>query len=212
MVGDDLILYNSFTGAIVNVPAGEDQPVVRAALQSGFQGEAGGIFRELVDTGIFVRRDVDEHRRARVVHEVEGHATDVLHLVVMPTEACNFRCSYCYETFPRGRMEPDIREGLKRYVARRARRVDRMSVSWFGGEPLTAPDVMQELSLSFMETCRQHDVAYGANISTNGYFLTTDMVDNLLKWNVRAYQVTLDGPAETHDTGRSVTRQTDTHW
>jgi sulfatase maturation enzyme AslB (radical SAM superfamily) len=43
-------------------------------------------------------------------------ANDQLHLVVMPTEACNFRCTYCYEDFRYTRMEPEVVRGL---VARR---------------------------------------------------------------------------------------------
>ena len=32
--------------------------------------------------------------------------SNFLHLVLMPTEAYNFRCTYCYEEFRYKRMEP----------------------------------------------------------------------------------------------------------
>jgi uncharacterized protein len=35
-----------------------------------------------------------------------------LHLILMPTEACNFRCVYCYETFALKEMKPDVVAGV----------------------------------------------------------------------------------------------------
>ena len=37
-------------------------------------------------------------------------------LVILPTEECNFRCSYCYESFKEGKMDEDIQDRIVRYV------------------------------------------------------------------------------------------------
>ena len=58
-----------------------------------------------------------------------------LHLILLPTEACNFRCVYCYESFRLKRMEPWVVEGIKRLLSRRAPDLRALSISWFGGEP-----------------------------------------------------------------------------
>ena len=39
-------------------------------------------------------------------------ASNVLHLILMPTEACNFRCTYCYEDFKLKRMAPAVLRGV----------------------------------------------------------------------------------------------------
>ena len=46
----------------------------------------------------------------------------VLHLIVLPTEACNFRCTYCFEDFKLKRMEPWVVLGLERWLTSRASR------------------------------------------------------------------------------------------
>jgi uncharacterized protein len=201
-VRGNLVIHNSFTGAILSVPPGEEQSVVRTALRYGVDGPVEGVLAEIAGAGMLVPGTADEFRRARVTHEIESRSTNVLHLVVMPTEQCNFRCTYCYEQFLRGEMEPGIREGLKRYVEQKARRIEKMSVSWFGGEPLAAPGVMRELSESFLESCRKYDVDYVANVTTNGYFMTPELIPELLAWQVKSFQITLDGPPRTHDSQR----------
>lgn len=46
-------------------------------------------------------------------------SSDRLHLILMATEQCNFRCVYCYEDFAIGRMRPWVVEGVKNLVATR---------------------------------------------------------------------------------------------
>ena len=67
-------------------------------------------------------------------------AADVLHLILLPTEACNFRCTYCYEDFRLGRMSEDVVRGVEALLSRRAEGLARLEISWFGGEPLAAGD------------------------------------------------------------------------
>ena len=35
-----------------------------------------------------------------------------LQLILMPTEQCNFRCTYCYESFSNGRMSQEVQDGV----------------------------------------------------------------------------------------------------
>lgn len=41
----------------------------------------------------------------------------ILKLTVLPTEKCNFRCSYCYEDSVRGIMPRKVVDGLKALLA-----------------------------------------------------------------------------------------------
>ena len=63
-------------------------------------------------------------------------------LIILPTEKCNFRCTYCYEDFLIGKMPPAIERGVKALIDRRSDSLDRLEISWFGGEPLLAADVV----------------------------------------------------------------------
>ena len=75
-----------------------------------------------------------------------GVANDMLHLVMMPTEACKFRCTYSYEDFRLARMQPAVVRGVERLLSRRELDLRRLEIAWFGGEPLLALDIDQRLS------------------------------------------------------------------
>jgi uncharacterized protein len=126
-----------------------------------------------------------------------------LHLIVMPTEACNFRCVYCYESFALGRMEPWVVAGLKRLLTRRAPGLRSLTLSWFGGEPLLAPDLIEDVMVHARALEASHArLAVRSDVTTNGFRLTTSIADRLLAVGVRDYQISLDGPREEHDQKR----------
>jgi len=124
-----------------------------------------------------------------------------LHLILLVHQNCNFRCVYCYEKFEKNKMTREIEEGVRRFVTRRLaeRKYPALSVSWFGGEPLLAPDVIHRLSDHFKSEAQRHRIPYVSSITTNGYFLDGAMVSQLLADRVKSFQVTLDGTRECHD-------------
>ena len=198
---DELILYNSYTGAIAVFSTEEKSEVLSALKRDGLSENLSELQKQLADLGFIISDNVDEENRALFLHQ-SLHRTDTMHLVVMPTEACNFRCTYCYQTFPRGKMKQEIREGLKSFISRKAASLQTLNISWFGGEPLLALDVIVELSESILADVQKHGLTYTAEISTNGYLLTEQNFRSLLSCNVRRFMITLDGMAEIHDSRR----------
>lgn len=73
-----------------------------------------------------------------------------LHLILFPTEKCNFRCTYCYEDFEIGKMSPEIVQAIKTLLSHRASSLSRLEISWFGGEPLLARDVIESITLHIL--------------------------------------------------------------
>ncbi len=124
-------------------------------------------------------------------------------LTLMPTEQCNFRCTYCYEDFQNPRMSEPVVRAIERFLRRRAPGLDFLTLSWFGGEPLLAFDVIERI-----QSCArsQLEVRPGleirTSITTNGYLLSDDRFARLLELGVTRYQISLDGPRETHDRRR----------
>lgn len=125
---------------------------------------------------------------------------DFLGLSILPTEKCNFRCEYCYEDFSLGRMPRDVQEGIIRLVERRAELgLKRLSLGWFGGEPLVAQDIVSTISSKVFEICSLHGIELLGHITTNGSRLTRPVFDDLLDNGVSHFQVTLDGEREEHN-------------
>ncbi len=126
-----------------------------------------------------------------------------LELIVMPTELCNFRCTYCYEDFRLGRMSSDTVEGLRALISNRIDRLDQLYLSWFGGEPLAAADIVLELSSHAARLAAKHPrVSYRAGITTNGYLLNPNLLDQMAANHILDLQITLDGPKEIHNQRR----------
>ncbi|WP_328946727.1 radical SAM protein [Streptomyces sp. NBC_00250] len=128
---------------------------------------------------------------------------DFLHLIILPTEQCNFRCTYCYEDFAIGQMDPSTVQGIKRLLDRRMDGLQRVSVSWFGGEPLLGRGVVEDVSAHIAEAAaRRPGLGYEADMTTNGYLLDLAMAEKLMPLGVRTYQISLDGPETVHNASR----------
>lgn len=126
-----------------------------------------------------------------------------MELILLPTEKCNFRCTYCYESFEVGRMPSWVIQAVKALVDRRASELDVLSIMWFGGEPLIANDIVLELSEHFAALARTYDgLQYLASMTTNGSRLDLHTAERLVAVGVRSFQVSLDGPKEHHDRTR----------
>lgn len=140
--------------------------------------------------------------------EIAGAVTnDHLHLIVNPTERCNLRCSYCYETFALGRMPQSVVSGIANLVKRRAEKgLKTFRLEFFGGEPLVAWDVVEALARDLSDICCANGTEMFGGMTTNGMLLTRARLDRLAACAVRAFQVTLDGPQAIHDR-RRMTRQ-----
>lgn len=125
-----------------------------------------------------------------------------LHLIIMPTEKCNFRCVYCYEDFKIGRMSAATKDAVKRLLENRVPGLTSLEINWFGGEPTVALDVVEDTMSAAQGLCNQHDVSLRGGMTTNGFLLTDVVYGRLVERGVVDFQISLDGPAEFHDTTR----------
>jgi uncharacterized protein len=133
--------------------------------------------------------------------------TRALNLILLPTEQCNFRCTYCYEDFKQGSMPAWVVSGIKKLVAARAGELDELKIAWFGGEPLLASRIVCDVSHFVQALQREHPgLRYIGSMATNAALLDAERLATMVACGVTGYQITLDGPAELHDRTR-VTRR-----
>jgi uncharacterized protein len=125
-----------------------------------------------------------------------------LELIIMPTEKCNFRCTYCYEDFSIGRMSPKTVRAVKLLLDKRVPHLRELRLSWFGGEPLVARDICVDISEHALRLANAHRVSFYGAVTTNGWFLELPLVRKLLAAEQRNFQVTFDGFGEVHDKTR----------
>lgn len=130
-------------------------------------------------------------------------SNEVFRLILLPTEQCNFRCTYCYEDFSIGRMSAATIQGVKRLIDRRVGDLRLLHISWFGGEPLIAWSVIEEISSHIVQVVAERKgLYYVGDMTTNGYLLDSSAVQRLVELGICFYQISLDGPEFLHDRTR----------
>jgi uncharacterized protein len=207
-----LILWNSFHGTMSVIRPELKAPVEALLAKKGFAARPRGIVKYLLDKGFLVKEGTDEYRRIQIGFGKAQYRSDRLELILLASEDCNFRCEYCYEDFARGTMQPWVREGIKKLVGKRLRELRSLSVSWFGGEPLYGLAAIEDLGPFFLKVAEEHSIAYSSGMTTNGYLLTPEVADKLLAWQIRSFQITLDGTPEYHDRSRPARDGQGTFW
>ena len=156
----------------------------------------------------FAKRGVIAKFDERAALETMGRGTCAgsrgIGLTICPTMGCNFDCPYCFENHHGKAMTPEVQDDV---IALAERMIDadgskNLSVTWFGGEPLLACDVIESLSERLKALASERGAEYRAGIITNGYLLTQDVIDMLERCEVKSAQVTIDGMGATHDATR----------
>lgn len=124
--------------------------------------------------------------------------TSALTLTIAPTLACNFACPYCFqENHRQGAMQPETEDRILEFIQRFGQ-LKYIRLIWFGGEPLLQFDRVQSLT----EKIASLAIPFCADMITNGYLLTPDVIQRLDDLKIRQMQITLDGPQATHDRRR----------
>lgn len=81
-------------------------------------------------------------------------------LTILPTRGCNFGCIYCYEQDrPNVLMNEQTEKAIVKFVCSNSN-LKRLSVVWYGGEPLLNFDSMVRLTKMF----KQLNIEYSAKL------------------------------------------------
>jgi uncharacterized protein len=194
---EDTVLYNTLYGSVTRITAA-DLPGVRRALAHP-EGASEGVLATLLTQRHFVSADTDEYEIVLRRRQAGVRSRGRLDVIVMPTLECNFECVYCYEQRVAGRMSPEVEERLVRWFKREMPTAGLTLLHWFGGEPLLDVDLMVRLTRHCQQIAAAANVRFWAHVTTNGSLLAGARLERLLDADIVEYQITLDGPAATHD-------------
>lgn len=197
------ILYNSLTGArVLMEPAHLDPRQIRALEADAWADDVPLPDHELraafVELGFFVPVGVDELAIQLGRHRDVACNSAVRRVTVVLTRQCNLGCNYCYQDKELG----DPRANLEQIIAHLRSQVEpggSLLVTWFGGEPLLRLSLIKQLTAAIREHCTSVSAEYSASISTNGVLLDDERVETLLGLDVKAFQITLDGPPDIQE-------------
>ena len=196
--GNGYIIANLFSGSC------KVYSLFECYLLSVFEGldEHHPILPYFAKEGLIV--NFDELSAIEARNRLCAGYSEIVSLTICPTMGCNFDCPYCFEKHGQGKMDAETQNQVVQLARSMLSisRAKRLSVSWFGGEPLLYPEIIDNLSKKLITLAEEFKVDYDSAITTNGYFLTEDNIKMLDRAGVSCASITLDGIGHTHDRTR----------
>ena len=203
LIGPDYIGYNSFTNALIEFTP-EDYNLIKKIMseysRDSYNNRELYILKILESCGFVVDDYFDylDELRKRFFTEHKS-----LSLTIVPTLNCNFRCKYCFEDKNNQTMSKRTQEDLLSFVENHLPDSSTLNITFFGGEPLLAIDIVEYLSIEMSKICKKKNAGFNNGmIITNGYLLTPGVAGKLRSLGVTSAQITLDGPPEIHNKNR----------
>lgn len=194
-------IRNSENYFLVNILTGSADILSKEKASEIISGSYTDV-EEYIEKGYLIEEVKEkELYNSRYLDFIDEREKDEIQIFFVPWYACNFSCSYCYqsgyENNP-GRLTKEVIDAFFRYVNNRfAGR--RKYITVFGGEPLLPSKAAMETMEYFLEK------ASGMNLETavvtNGYTLS-EYMEIFRGRKIREIQVTLDGTSEAHDKRR----------
>lgn len=195
----DLLLMNMRTEECIKLTGSFASWYLERVQENSFQMNFGTVLNRLVDGGFIISDQFDESKWVELKHRETLYGSDILAITLMPTNDCNFRCAYCYQTPTPVYMDETVEKRIIRFFERKVPHTKKVRVSWFGGEPLLNREQTCRMASAINEICKKNHVPLISTINTNGYNLDVDTFKYLVSCRLLEYEVCLDGPPDIHN-------------
>ena len=195
------LLTNLFSGAdlFLNNEQYEEYKSIIANLPNSSESE---LFRCLRDQMIILNDDYSEYAVMKLKRSaaVFNMTPSEVKYVIAPTLACNARCPYCYEkdVSAKKHMSDAKVDDLIEFITKNIIGKKKLTLSWFGGEPLMNSKAIERVSDSIIPLCLKNGVEFHAHMTTNG-ILTDRYIDLIQKCRIESIQITLDGTKSVYE-------------
>jgi len=181
------VLYNSMTKAFAKV----DESM--AELDCSYFDEATQTI--LKENGFAIEENFDETQYLKYIFNQYYFDNGSLNVVMVPSLACNFNCSYCFEKGKHVENQKAYFDIFERYANKHLSRYRSVQFSLFGGEPLLFIDEFYQLISRLQKLVPN----ISTSIVTNGSLFDKTVLKKLVLMNCMSIQITIDGYEKAHD-------------
>ncbi|QTA38012.1 radical SAM protein [Thermosipho ferrireducens] len=199
--GEKVVFVNYLTRAIATVNK-DRAKMIKEILENpnkNWNGEYKKLKEDLIYGGYLVNKYFDELQHLKMMNYISRYDTSSPIFTIMPTLQCNFDCVYCYESKEGPSMRYEIAERIVDYLCEIARKKRKISIGWFGGEPLISFEIIRYINERVAKVCEEYNSEFHSSMSTNGFLLSEDKARYFDELKIRNVQITLDGPPEYHN-------------
>lgn len=187
-----IVLYNTFTTSLVEL----SQYLYHAIFtEKNFSlPEVSSLF----NMGFLVDDSCDELQTMENLRcgVIENSSKKIANIIIAPTLECNAHCFYCFENgYRKGKMTIETADALITFLVKNWNGT-KLGITWFGGEPLLASDIIEYISQKLNES----GVVYTCKITTNGSLFTKEIAEKAINsWNVEKVQITIDAIGDEYN-------------
>lgn len=208
----EILLMNMRTQRCIKIHSDSSSDIVNMILDTKNYHEIDDSrVDKLIEQGFVVPEGYDEIKILEMKHNEVIFGNDTLSVEIMPTNDCNFRCTYCFEYPDKKYMSLESEKKVINFLKREIPKCKQFRLAWFGGEPLLCIEQVIRLSKIASDLCKENKVPMFGEISTNGYCLDIDTFRSLIKNRITEFQICIDGPKAKHNETRPHFEGEDSH-
>ena len=198
----DIVLYNIYSGGLVKI----EKQVFDLINNADNITNKIPYFEQLIKNGFIVNKNLDEYQRVKkCFEEMQLMQPKTYSYVIAPTLKCNLNCVYCFQKdYERKNIQisDETIQNIVNYfdtVVRKSKGLEKIKITWFGGEPMICYEQILSLSCKIKECLQKLNVEFETSMITNGTLLDEERIKQLLEIaNLKKIQITLDGDVNNY--------------
>ena len=194
-------LWNTFSGALLKL---DDMAIKYISEFNGIESDSS-YFLTLKENGCIIEKNIDELGRVLLDEKTMTleNTPSTLYLTIAPGLGCNYKCEYCFENkrVSHKKMTLEVQDEICNYiknVINNNKYIKKISITWFGGEPLIYIDIIHNLSKRVIDLCDNAGIKYYSGMITNGRYLTPATVEKLKECRLGHIQLSVDGMMDNY--------------
>lgn len=196
---DEFFAFNTLTKALMRIDNETYDYLVTSQNQNNSIPDSSlseDIVRVLLDNRIICHDNELEQSYCHSIIRSIRNINTFQHITIAPTMDCCFSCYYCFEkNKSKTYISSEIIESIVKYILSK-KELEKLHITWFGGEPLMAIDKMAEFYNKLKVNFRGQ---YTSDVITSGYHLNDYVIQKLKEIKIMEIQITLDGLPQRHN-------------
>ena len=200
-------IFNTFTKSLIEIT----DDICNAINNNVFFDSRNNypIRKILEENGILVDSNRNEFEELIRIYNTYSNDNSFSVITIHTTLDCNFDCVYCIQKdilpnqstlISSNEYDKILIQFFKNYLIEY--QISTVKIIWSGGEPLMAWRRIKDLTNKMVAFCLERNIAYSAEMVSNGSLLTNSIATELKKYFIQSIQITLDGPPEIHNVRR----------
>ncbi|MBU7019279.1 MAG: radical SAM protein [Theionarchaea archaeon] len=202
------ILHNRLTGALLVVD--EETKTAVTTIHDREDELPEELLNTFTQHGIIIQDNEDELLQIKYRFKTVVFNPQLVAFSLAPTARCNLSCRYCVQRVDESLVDKSahtatMSESTVKSVLSflknmtKTCNVKKLPVSFYGGEPLMAKQLVLRIVQDLNQWCKEHSLDFETGVTTNLTLLDKSFLEDIQKYPLFYFRTTLDGPERIHN-------------